>query len=111
MQRYEKYKDSGVDWIGEIPEHWKMLSNKYIFPKDGNTAIIDWETPQNTDKPITAKKITSFDEIILMFFANSFPLNKSFLFKDKVLFFVYETLILLKNINETSISKNATGKI
>ena len=31
MQRYEKYKDSGVDWIGEIPEHWKMLSNKYIF--------------------------------------------------------------------------------
>lgn len=23
MQRYEKYKDSGVDWIGEIPEHWE----------------------------------------------------------------------------------------
>ena len=31
MQRYEKYKDSGVDWIGEIPESWEMLSNKYIF--------------------------------------------------------------------------------
>lgn len=31
MQRYEKYKNSGVDWIGEIPEGWKMLSNKYIF--------------------------------------------------------------------------------
>lgn len=31
MQRYEKYKESGVDWIGEIPEHWEMLSNKYIF--------------------------------------------------------------------------------
>ena len=31
MQRYENYKDSGVDWIGEIPDHWKMLSNKYIF--------------------------------------------------------------------------------
>jgi len=25
MQRYEKYKDSGVDWIGEIPERWKIL--------------------------------------------------------------------------------------
>ncbi|WP_273007204.1 restriction endonuclease subunit S [Chryseobacterium sp.] len=23
MQRYEKYKDSGVDWIGEIPKHWE----------------------------------------------------------------------------------------
>lgn len=31
MQQYEKYKDSGVDWIGEIPENWEMLSNKYIF--------------------------------------------------------------------------------
>lgn len=31
MKRYDKYKDSGVDWIGEIPVHWEMLSNKYIF--------------------------------------------------------------------------------
>lgn len=31
MKRYEAYKDSGVDWIGEIPEGWEMLSNKYIF--------------------------------------------------------------------------------
>ncbi|MGJ1190756.1 restriction endonuclease subunit S [Sphingobacterium siyangense] len=23
MQRYEKYKDSGIDWLGEIPEHWE----------------------------------------------------------------------------------------
>lgn len=22
MRRYEKYKDSGIEWIGEIPEHW-----------------------------------------------------------------------------------------
>ena len=20
--RYDKYKDSGIAWIGEIPEHW-----------------------------------------------------------------------------------------
>ena len=31
MNKYEKYKDSGVQWLGEIPEHWEMLSNKYIF--------------------------------------------------------------------------------
>lgn len=23
MKRYEAYKDSGVEWIGEIPEHWE----------------------------------------------------------------------------------------
>lgn len=31
MNKYEKYKDSGVQWLGDIPEHWEMLSNKYIF--------------------------------------------------------------------------------
>ncbi|MBQ9955024.1 MAG: restriction endonuclease subunit S [Eggerthellaceae bacterium] len=24
MERYEAYKDSGVEWIGEIPEEWKL---------------------------------------------------------------------------------------
>lgn len=23
-KRYEKYKDSGIAWIGEIPEHWSV---------------------------------------------------------------------------------------
>jgi type I restriction enzyme S subunit len=23
MKRYEEYKDSGVEWIGEVPEHWE----------------------------------------------------------------------------------------
>lgn len=29
MERYEKYKDSGVAWIGEIPEHWDIVRLKY----------------------------------------------------------------------------------
>lgn len=24
MERYEKYKDSGIEWIGEIPENWEV---------------------------------------------------------------------------------------
>lgn len=24
MKRYESYKDSGVQWIGEVPSHWKF---------------------------------------------------------------------------------------
>ncbi|ROI14813.1 restriction endonuclease subunit S [Epilithonimonas hominis] len=31
MQQYEKYKDSGVDWIGEIPEGWNILKLKFLF--------------------------------------------------------------------------------
>ena len=29
-KRYERYKDSGVEWIGEIPEHWEIKKLKYI---------------------------------------------------------------------------------
>lgn len=25
MKRYSKYKDSGIEWLGEIPEHWDLL--------------------------------------------------------------------------------------
>lgn len=31
MKRYEAYKDSGVDWIGEIPEGWAVIKMKYLF--------------------------------------------------------------------------------
>lgn len=28
MEKYNEYKDSGVQWLGEIPSHWKLLRNK-----------------------------------------------------------------------------------
>ncbi len=31
LQKYTEYKDSGVEWLGEIPSHWNTLSNKNIF--------------------------------------------------------------------------------
>jgi len=31
MERYEKYKDSGIEWIGEIPEDWVERRLKYLF--------------------------------------------------------------------------------
>jgi len=31
LQKYTAYKDSGVEWLGEIPEGWALLSNKNIF--------------------------------------------------------------------------------
>lgn len=30
MNRYERYKQSGIEWIGEIPEHWVVKKLKYI---------------------------------------------------------------------------------
>jgi type I restriction enzyme S subunit len=30
MRRYPEYKESGVEWIGEIPKHWEAKRLKYI---------------------------------------------------------------------------------
>ena len=29
MINYKKYKDSNIDWIGQIPEHWEIIKPKY----------------------------------------------------------------------------------
>ena len=29
--RYDKYKDSGIAWIGEIPEHWDVIKIKQLL--------------------------------------------------------------------------------
>lgn len=31
MPKYDSYKESGVEWLGEIPEHWSLIPNKRIF--------------------------------------------------------------------------------
>ena len=31
MERYSEYKDSGEQWLGEIPSHWEARKMKYIF--------------------------------------------------------------------------------
>ena len=30
---YENYKDSGIEWIGQIPAHWKIIKSKSIFKR------------------------------------------------------------------------------
>ena len=54
FKRYERYKDSGVEWIGEIPEHWGISKIKYL-PKYGHNNFIDgdWiESPYITNEGI-----------------------------------------------------------
>ncbi|AUS95475.1 restriction endonuclease subunit S [Clostridium thermosuccinogenes] len=43
-KRYERYKDSGVEWIGEIPEHWGVKPLKRVFK------IINGGTPSSSEE-------------------------------------------------------------
>lgn len=44
FKRYERYKDSGVKWIGEIPEEWETVPLKRIFK------IINGGTPSSSEE-------------------------------------------------------------
>jgi len=43
FKRYAQYKDTGVEWLGEIPEHWNTLRSKYI------SKIIMGQSPSSED--------------------------------------------------------------
>ena len=59
MKTYEKYKDSGVAWLGKIPEHWKMrrLKNCIISREAGAWGIDE----QNNENDIICLRVADFD--------------------------------------------------
>jgi type I restriction enzyme S subunit len=38
LLRYPKYKDSGVEWLGEVPEHWEIKQVRHLV-NDGNDGM------------------------------------------------------------------------
>ena len=44
LKAYSKYKDSGVEWLGEVPEHWEVKSLKRVFETIGSGT-----TPKSSD--------------------------------------------------------------
>lgn len=44
MDRYSEYKDSGVQWLGEIPRHWEMSKVSSHF-KQRNEKVSDKDYP------------------------------------------------------------------
>ena len=45
--RYPKYKDSGVEWLGQVPEHWEVKRLRFaaeLNPSKAEVANLDRET-------------------------------------------------------------------
>lgn len=40
--KYDSYKDSGVEWLGDIPSHWEVIKNKYLG------TIVNGSTPSSS---------------------------------------------------------------
>ncbi len=43
--RYANYKDSGVEWLGEVPEHWEVKPIKAVA--SCNDEVLGESTPDD----------------------------------------------------------------
>jgi len=80
MRKYDSYKDSGIEWIGEIPSHWEAVKLKYVAkvqtgrtPKIQNSKIdyfengtINWFTPSDmngSEELVNSKRNITIDAV------------------------------------------------
>lgn len=111
MKKYDTYKDSGNQWIGQVPEHWKILPIKYcaelftgnsisdrdkenyldstdaipyIATKDINaqTLLADYENGMYTKKEDASFKIASKGSTLLCIEGGSAGRKKTYLTED-----------------------------
>ena len=59
MNRYERYKDSGIPWLVEVPEHWEVKRLKFITNR-----IVDGAhfTPTYVNEGIPFLRVTDIQE-------------------------------------------------
>lgn len=111
MKKYDTYKDSGNQWIGQVPEHWAILPMKhcanlftgnsisdkdkenysdasdaypYIATKDINvqTLLADYENGMYTKKEDASFKIASKGSTLLCIEGGSAGRKKTYLTED-----------------------------
>jgi len=61
MNKYPVYRDSGVEWLGEIPEHWETLKYKIITSVFNGDSLNDsqkkkYESEELNDLPYISSK-------------------------------------------------------
>ena len=52
MRKYDSYKDSGIEWIGEIPSHWGVSKYKFFFESGMGETILKEDLTDNGDIPV-----------------------------------------------------------
>ena len=45
MKKYNLYKYSGIEWMGDIPQSWLLTKNRYGFVKHKNGKNESNDTP------------------------------------------------------------------
>ncbi len=71
LEPHPAMKDSGVEWLGEIPTHWEVKPLKYLFksvgggtPSKANAAYWGGDIPWVSPKDMSTKKISDSEDHI-----------------------------------------------
>ena len=95
MRRYPEYRESGVEWIGEIPAHWEIGKIKHIA-----TFVSQKSTPETDAIKISPENVesetgrvlgfySSYDSTGVKFQAGDVLFNKLRVYLSKVVFAEY----------------------
>ena len=71
-QKYAEYKESGVDWLGEIPSHWDFSCLKYALNK-----VIAGGTPESTNDAYWAESGFGIPWVSIADITKSFEIIKT----------------------------------
>lgn len=65
FEKYPAYKDSGVEWLGKVPEQWKITRGNYVFriinerSKNGTETLLSVSEHHGV-KPRSESKVNTF---------------------------------------------------
>jgi len=95
VNRYEKYKPSGIDWLPQIPSHWEMSKTKYYFkyttgftPPSGQDEFyyghLIWVTIADMNKKIVLDSANTLSNLAIERFKPDVTKKNSLLFSFKL---------------------------
>ena len=107
FERYVVYKDSGVEWLGDVPECWEITRNKDIFEERGDLSLSGDETL------LTVSHITGVtrrsEKNVNMFMAETMEGHKLCKTGDFIINTMWAWMGALGTANESGICSPAYG--
>ena len=103
MKRYDSYKDSGIEWIGEFPEHWELTKLKFLGDAFGGLTYSPDDVVEDEDNGILVLRSSNIQEGQLSLKDNVYVSLK---ISDKLTLKKGDILICSRNGSQHLIGKN-----
>lgn len=103
MKKYDSYKDSGIGWLGEIPNHWKVTKLKFIGDAIGGLTYAPNNVVENENEGVLVLRSSNIQNGKLSLNDNVFV---NLEISDKLTLKKGDILICSRNGSQHLIGKN-----